>query len=275
MLNNLKIVFIHGIDNQSTNYSSSLYKKILNKCSQILAAKGFDKNMIKNTLSKTVQHEILWANITTDLTNRYMQLQYAEKSHFFWGFTKKPIDPLVIQIMQYIKDKGDKKNGHMSVLRKIHNDFKNIIETQDIGIDDTSKTNLIIVAHSLGSVIAFDYVMGFRKDYCLNNLDKEISLDCFITMGSPIPLFTTAMGHPDSDMLLPYYIKKWTNILSPRDAVARYIQPFFRNIKIHENEVSTGFFPLKAHTGYWKDDLTAEIIALEVLSALKLPNNIN
>ena len=77
------------------------------------------------------------------------------------------------------------------------------------------------------------------------------------------------MGHPDSDLSLPAFIKKWVNILSPRDGIARYMKPFFRNIPILEHEVSTGFFPISAHTGYWKDDLTAEIIALEVLEALE------
>jgi hypothetical protein len=275
MSNNLKIIFIHGIDNQITNYSSTLFQKIIKACKTILTAKGYDDTQIHNILTKNVQHEIMWAYISTDLTNRYLQLQYSKQSHFFWDFLKKPVDPLFIQIMQYIKDKGDRETGKMSILGQIHTDFKLIFSRQDIGIDPPDANQAIIVAHSLGSVIAFDYIMGFRKQYSLQNLKKDITIKSFITLGSPIPLFTSAMGHPDSDMKLPSQVEKWVNILSPRDGVARYMKPFFRNIPIHEYEVSTGLFPIQAHTGYWKDDLTAEIIALEILSALKIPQHIN
>lgn len=268
MLTNLKIIFIHGVDDQPTNYSSKLFKKIISACKTILTAQGFDETAIHNILTKSVQHEVMWAQITTDLTNRYLQLEYEKHPHLFWDILKKPIDPLAIQIMQYIKDKGNRVGGQMNILREIHNDMKNIFSWEDLGEDSSLKNNSIIVAHSLGSVIAFDYIMGFRKEYSLSNLKKHITLNSFITMGSPIPIFTTAMGHPDSDLRLPDFVKKWINILSVRDGIARYIQPFFRNIPIQEYEVSTGFFPIQAHTGYWKDDLTAEIIALEVLEAL-------
>ena len=127
--------------------------------------------------------------------------------------------------------------------------------------------NAVIIAHSLGSVIAFDYVFCFR-DKC--RLDKDITIKSFITLGSPIPLFTSAMGHPDSDLQLPPNVKKWVNILSPKDGIARYARPFFKNIPIEEHEVFTGFFPLQAHAGYWKNKQTASLIADEVLIALEL-----
>jgi len=272
MLNNLKIIFLHGVNNQTTNYSSTLFRKIMTTCRTILTAKGYNEETIHTILTKSVQHEVMWAQLSTDLTNRYLQLEYGNNTHFFWDVLKKPIDPLFIQIMQYVKDKGDKKSGEMSILRAIHNDFKNIFSHKDIGIDATDADHTIIVAHSLGSVIAFDYVMGFRKPFAIHNLNKKIRVNSFITMGSPIPIFTASMGHPDSDLVLPFFVNKWVNILSPRDGIARRMQPFFRNIPIQEYEVSTGFLPLNAHTGYWNDDLTAEIIALEILEALEIQN---
>ena len=67
------------------------------------------------------------------------------------GFKK--IDPLALQIMYYIKDKGDKASGEMGILEKGDKVFKSIAhEAKDT----------IIAAHSLGSVIAFDYLFGFR-----------------------------------------------------------------------------------------------------------------
>src|SRR5205807_1444667 len=116
------------------------------------------------------------------------------------------------------------------------------------------------------SVIAFDYVMRFRRDYALDN---KVTLRSFVTMGSPIPIFTSAMGHPDSDLELPSNIKRWMNIINPLDGIARGHKLFFRKIPIVEEQVSFGDDPISAHTGYWDDKKTAEIIAQELLLALK------
>lgn len=272
MIHNLKVIFIHGVNNQTTNYSSNLYQKILSACRTKLRSKGLSEDNIHQLLNKSVQHEVMWTDVTTDLTNRYLQLQYEGSRNFFWDAFKKPIDPLAIQIMQYIKDKGDIKTGRMNILRKMHTDMEDIFSWEDLGENPGPKegNKAIVVAHSLGSVIAFDYIMGFRKEYNLKNLKKDITLKSFITMGSPLPLFITAMGHPDSDLSLPPYIKKWVNIISSRDGIARYMQPYFRNILIDEQRVSTGFLPISAHTGYWDDVGTAKIIAGELLDALDI-----
>jgi hypothetical protein len=115
------------------------------------------------------------------------------------------------------------------------------------------------------AAIAFDYIWGFRKTHALNH---RIKLHSFITMGSPIPIFTSAMGHPDSDIKLPASVGNWTNIRSPRDGVARPLQPFFRNLAIQDHLVSTRFLPIAAHNAYWTNRATANIIADQVLAAL-------
>ncbi len=266
MLRNLKLIFIHGINNQTTDYSQGLYLKILSACRTQLTARRLHSDAIGEALNAIVHHEVLWANLTTDLTNRYLQLAYP-KTPLFWGHFTKPVDPLGVQIMQYIKDKGDHQTGAMNILRSVDADISRILALEDIGENPAPDQgqNIIIVAHSLGSVIGFDYVMGFRQQ-C--RLHPSVTVKSFITMGSPIPLFTSAMGHPDSELTLPSNVQKWVNIASPRDAIARPLQPFFHNIRIEEHAVSTRFLPLAAHNAYWKDNHTAQIIAAEVLKAL-------
>jgi hypothetical protein len=261
----MRIIFLHGIDAQTTNFSEKLYRRILDACRAKLRASGHSENHIDATLRRLIHHEIFWAELTTDLTNRYLDLAY-EHPRFFWGAFTKPIDPLAIQIMNYIKDKGDKTTGSMSILKSVDAEFRRILSAADLGEDTPADKpqHTIIVAHSLGSVIAFDYIMGFRQW----QLSPNVTVDSFITFGSPIPIFTSAMGHPDSDLELPKGVKKWVNIRSPRDGIARPMKPFFRNIPIEEHEVSTSFFPLSAHTAYWSDDQTTDIIAREVLAAL-------
>lgn len=298
MLNNLKLIFVHGVNEQVTNYSHILYQNIIEICRADLKRRGHKDTDIE----KIVQHEVLWADLTTDLTNRYQQLTTSEKKFSalwvillsifpLWSlplfmriaFIRDKltpwlrqkliagIDPLAIQIMHYVKDKGDKSkgNGDMNILKDFDKHIKRIFSksNEDVGYDPVSREgkNCIIVAHSLGSVIAMDYVMRFRKDCAL---DPDIKVKGFITLGSPIPLFDSAMGHPDSDLELPTNVKRWVNIINPLDGIARPITNFFRKVSIDEKTVSFGYDPIGAHTGYWNDPKTAKIIAEEVLAAL-------
>jgi hypothetical protein len=76
------------------------------------------------------------------------------------------------------------------------------------------------------------------------------------------------MGHPDSDIMLPANVGRWVNIRSPRDGIARPMIPFFRNIPVEEHIIHTKFLPISAHSAYWRDTVTAQIIATHVLDAL-------
>ena len=267
MLPNLKLIFIHGINSQITNYSDRLFQGIQNACKAKLKSRGIPEDKITDILNRVVHHEVLWADLTTDLTNRYCQLEY-QKSRFFWGAFTKKIDPLAMQIMQYIKDKGDRATGPMNILKEVDNDIQKIFFQTNIGdFKQGEDKHTIIIAHSLGSVIAFDYVFCFREK-C--RLEKDVTVHSFITMGSPIPLFISAMGHPDSDLILPPNVKRWVNIISPRDGIARYTKPFFKNIPLEEKEVHGGFLPIQAHGGYWKSKQTASVIAEEVINALNV-----
>ncbi|HEX3082765.1 MAG TPA: hypothetical protein VHQ86_05980 [Candidatus Saccharimonadia bacterium] len=268
MLRNLKLIFIHGINNQITNYSQGLYVKVLKATAFQLARAGANEAAIEDVLMRIVHHEVLWANLTTDLTERYLQLGYG-RPNVFWNRFTRPIDPLGLQIMQYIKDKGDRQYGPMNILGDVDASMNRIFSAQDLGERPRHEEghHAIVIGHSLGSVIAFDYLMGFRPQHQLRH---DITVHNFITMGSPLPLFISAMGHPDSDLMLPPAVRKWTNILSPRDAIARSHVPFFHQIPIEEHWVHTNFGPVAAHIAYWKDDVTAQIIAQEVLIALGL-----
>jgi hypothetical protein len=266
MVTNLKLIFIHGIHDQRTSYSNELFELILRAARRRLQARGQSAELTEQTLRRLVHHEILWANLTTDLTNRYMQLAY-EGQKLPWGFLTKPLDPLAIQIMTYIKDKGDKSTGNETMLRQVSADFNAIFAEDDIGMTPSQPTrqHAIIIAHSLGSVIAFDYVMGFRE----HRLPAGVTLHNFVTMGSPIPVFVSAMGHPDSDLTLPPAVHQWTNLRSRYDGIARPIKPFFRQMPIDEQIVGTGFWPLSAHSGYWRSRQVADLIADSALKALK------
>ncbi len=267
MLPNLKLIFIHGVNHQSTNYSADLFQRVLEASRKKLRSKHIEDRIIDEILNRVVRHEIMWADLTTSLTARYDQLQYPKRK-FLWSFAARKIDPLAMQIMQYIKDKGDKQTGPMNILRDVDDDIAKVFLQTNIGdfVPGQDK-NAVIIAHSLGSVIAFDYVFCFR-DKC--RLDPTVNIKALITMGSPLPLFTSAMGHPDSDLILPPNVNKWVNIISKNDGIARSLKPFFKNIPIKEHELFTSPLPIKSHCDYWKSKRIASLIADEILEALEL-----
>jgi hypothetical protein len=244
------LIFIHGINSQTTGYSDIFYKNILRAYMKGLIKDGIEKESAENKAQELIQREILWANVTTDLTNQYLTWQLEiSKRHSMWNFIPKAIDPLVIQILFYVKDKGDKDTGLMTILKAVDEAFKRACLN--------NPDNVVIIAHSLGSVIAYDYIFGFRK----YKLDPAINVEALITLGSPIPIFTSAMGHVDNDIYLPANVKRWVNILDPDDGVARYCRRYFKNIKIEEREVNTGWNPLNSHANYLKNRTVARSIA--------------
>lgn len=241
------IIFIHGVGDAKKHYSDILYKSIVRE---------YKKLAIKNNDKVIRQCEIVWDDATSKLIEKYnkikqkpkMRMQFRTLLGFFYHF----IDPIVIQIMYYMKDKGDKKTGKMGILKKVHERFKYFHEKY--GRVD------IVVAHSLGSVIAFDYIFGFRRF----KYSKRAKLKALITMGSPLPIFTTAMEHMESKLKLPANVGKWINILDEDDGIARHCKPFFKNIPIRQVKINTGRGPISAHVGYWKSREVAKVIANEI-----------
>lgn len=243
------IIFIHGINVYRIGYSNRLFKYILQEYKKKLIASGFSRKDASIKTTNIIQKEISWSDKTLDATNRYLTLQYKlGKRPGKWNFLTKIIDPLMMQILYYVKDKGH-RDGPMSILKTIDRKIRTIY---------TSKPDrTIIIAHSLGSVIAYDYCFGFRK----YKLKEKHQVDGLITLGSPIPMFTSAMGFVDNKLTLPPNVHHWINILDSDDGIARHCKPHYKSIAVEDIEINTGWDPIGAHLNYWKSVKVASTIA--------------
>ncbi|MCK5241759.1 hypothetical protein KAR34_04835 [bacterium] len=245
----INLIFIHGVNSQSLGYSNPLYKNIVKYYKQGLLIKGASKRMALTAAQQLVQKEIMWTQKTNDLTNRFLTLQYGLKHRKGkWNSLYKLVDPIAIQILHYVKDKGH-KNGPMTILKSVHRLFQQANKSRP------EKT--IVIAHSLGSVISFDYIFGFRK----YKFDRQKTIDAFFTLGSPIPLFTSAMGYVENPAKHPKHLKRWINILDPDDAIARHCSRHFKHMSVKDVELNTGWDPIGTHINYWKTPRVAEYIA--------------
>jgi hypothetical protein len=124
--------------------------------------------------------------------------------------------------------------------------------------------HLIILAHSLGSVIAVDTMLENKKAFAnLRQLD-------FITMGSPLrrmfhrffpEIYSSVEAiHEELRKHIPRF--GWVNIYRPLDCIGAHLSA---NVESTLTEFDTSEFHthefFKNHTNYWNDEIVAELIA--------------
>lgn len=259
----VKFIFIHGIADQTTNYSKGLFERIR---AQYLKQSYSSEDYFAENVS---YDEIMYAEVNTSMVDKYSELSYQQPK-LFWGMLTRSIDPLALEVIRYLGDKNQ------TIQKFVWKQLDDILKGK-------AAEQIFIVAHSLGSVIAMDYLNNRYHDKG-NKEDYIISL---ITMGSVIPVFSSALTSSSQDgnkevgicdieyFLSNKMVKYWINIISLRDGIGRVTKPFYDSFKVSnvsgslpvsfkERTVSTGFLPIRAHTRYWKSNQVANIISSEV-----------
>ena len=135
----------------------------------------------------------------------------------------------------------------------------------------TKAPSFSIIAHSLGSVVAYDYLFNlFGKD---GNQARKVGegvtprLVSFFTMGSPIGLFLLRK----KGLLEPGILKKnpigldktrgcWCNLYDKQDVIAYPLQGLFPEVA-KDVVVQTGNLIVNSHMNYWlKKDVARKIV---------------
>lgn len=179
---------------------------------------------------------------------------------------------LIGDVVAYI-DEADNK-----IRETAWGSMRQYLESEDGSIKPYS-----IIGHSLGSVIAYDFIFAlmvrnklfdFATAPVLTAPQIQSWQDGFrnlYTMGSPIGLFM--MRHRDlwqndfGNLINPVdntsKIRTWLNLLDKDDLVAYPLEPIFKDQpgkSLRDLEVDTGMLMPWAHTQYWDDDETAKAI---------------
>lgn len=136
----------------------------------------------------------------------------------------------------------------------------------DYGAD----SRLVLIGHSLGSIIASNYVYDWRHDNRNHRLvhvnvqsvigknpsplENLETLDLFVTMGSPMALWSLRYEKFDS----PIHVDTWYNIFDKDDVLAYPLEPLLgkeivEDIRINAGGLISSATPL-SHLGYWQDD---------------------
>ena len=262
-----QFIYIHGVQpNIKTANIKGYSKKTHERILKHLKRSGKDVSRIK-------RFEIVWADVTFPFKKGLAAYQFD--ADFKKGRKRRGgklgipkllrnfVYPVVVDIIFYVKNKGSSEApGEMIVLERLH---KAVKKAKKEGF-----RKVVIFAHSLGSVAAYDYIFRFRKKY---SFPKDMKLSTLITFGSPIGLFASSMGYPMSSKIeKPSYAKKWVNFWDHDDAVAGRCEPHFpeKFVKgfLRDVAVDTAFInPLKAHERYWSDRKVIKQMAEEIVSS--------
>jgi hypothetical protein len=151
--------------------------------------------------------------------------------------------------------------------------------------DDNSIAPYSLIGHSLGSVIAFDFIYSLFQRNCFYSFanqpkSNQAQLDSWkasfrnlYTIGSPVGLFMmrnrnlwandfAALTNPVENS--ENIIRTWLNIWDKDDLVAFPLERIFKNQSnnsLKDIEVDTGMIMPWAHTNYWHNQATIRSIA--------------
>lgn len=272
-MNTLRLIFIHGISPNVINWNYSL------SLSNLLVAKLMEYGVIPEGASPEEVAQVItfeqvnYSMIGDDAQERLLAA-YEREAEKLYGFTarlnrmaglhkvRKQIITSVSDVMVY-KSEYWRKEIHELVVDRIDP----YLETGDA---------VTIIAHSLGSVVAFDALY----DNIRNNpkwLAANFKPANFFTMGSPLALFTLDMDRtigsrnpppdgpviPHSELVVDEGV--WYNFLDAQDVIAYPLEAVFEDrFNVQDVVVQTGTNPNKAHNGYWDNDEITDFMGVRL-----------
>lgn len=111
---------------------------------------------------------------------------------------------------------------------------------------------IILVSHSLGTVVAFDVLREQAGRYPIKR---------FVTMGSPLRKLATTGIHPaDLGAITTQTIPFWRNLYDNTDFVADAIGPAFPGYPIEDVFIQVADLPIPSHN-YWENLQVQKMIA--------------
>lgn len=246
------VVIIHGVGNQNTGYSKPL------------------QDLLKAEDPSLHFTEVLWSDLGSVLRQAedpskqkereaaeqelLNEINAAEQKALGSG----PPSPATPQNEQQMRDEYAAARGFVSPIvsyEYISADQRRRIQQRlhdalDWSAQHAEKT--YVIAHSLGSVIAFDCLQAWEGG------TPPGKVAFLTTMGSPLGKSIFA-GHRGRPRGRPAIVDGWVNFYSPRDVISSSLSGAYSNVD--DRNVRTPLLPLAAHSSYWTHaDVVSEVL---------------
>jgi len=255
---------IHGIGTQDQGFSEPLQKGVHRKLVELVGekAKVVGQKWASMNATELVDFETLyWADIGSDEQNNLYRKIYPElfgtknelKKILQLATQLRPVRSLSIKLI------GDVFGYLGKFQERIKREVIRQLATK-LGprLESGKPFSIILVGHSLGSVILHDLISGLvqHRDTGFDSLVGRISV---FTMGSPLSLFSLVAQSANPEQFV-----KWVNFLHPRDPIAFPMKSIFPTVE----DVSLcrrSWNPSKLHSVYWHHHTVHDRIAQEIV----------
>jgi len=258
------ILVIHGIGVQEKNFADGFIDKVNGRLKDV------------GVLPEAVAWEpAFWADLLTKNEDDLWK-KLSAPYDLGWVKVRKFVINVLADAVAYQRDPEEDEDMY----KRIHARIREHLAHLRTSLGDQDKP-LIIIAHSLGSVIASNYTWDAQRQnkYSLgaNSFERMETLASLVTFGSNIPLFTLALSDPKPiefpPAQLPANLKaaaKWLNFFDPDDVLGYPLKPLSpsygetvsADIEVNVGGLFTSWNPI-SHTEYWTDDnFTKPVAAL-------------
>ena len=246
------VIIIHGVGNQTAGYSKPM------------------QDLLKAEIPALHFIEVLWSDLGSVLREAQdparakereaaeqeliNEINAAEQKALATG---KP-SPGTPQQEQQVRDEYAAARGFVGPIvsyeflsaqerRRIQQRLHDALEWSAQHADKT-----FVIAHSLGTVIAFDTLHGWES------VASPGKVAFMSTMGSPLgkSIFAGHRGRPTGR---PGTVDAWVNFYSPHDLISSSLGGAYSNVD--DRNVNTPVLPLAAHSAYWTHvDVVSEVL---------------
>lgn len=251
----------------------------------------FANPMIEELKERISNHDgirwqpIYWAPILSRKENNLLRQLFPEGKPPHWFGLREFVMNYIgdATAYRYIPISSSKRKKMNDTYGKIHDRVHNAISRLRKRLGSADKP-VIVMAHSLGSVIMSDYVWDRQKKqygdpYGRTKFERMETLSGLITFGSPIPLFTLAYRPVKSIKFpaktLPENLRKkakWLNFYDSDDVFGwplKHLSRSYQNAVTDDFPINVGLTPL-CHHEYWTDDNFTEPVAEYISEILKV-----
>ncbi|MBI3596396.1 MAG: hypothetical protein HY203_04500 [Nitrospirae bacterium] len=261
----LNILIIHGMGDQPKDFSKGFQKELLPKFRTSLEYLAKDYSLPNAFVPEPLNFITGWWAPVMEMTQEELEKRiYKKKIPFLRKFGMSFMGDVVAY-------QGE------SVYNEIHRYLAEALRTHlRLG-----SSHLTIVAHSLGSVIASDFVYDHTVKIGKTFKDSfGVSFSNFITLGSPLVLYAMRSSHStefspakvldhfDRPVRVESETGYWLNLYDDDDIIGYPIKPVNRfyqeavtaDLRVDVGDLLTRWNPL-SHGYYWDDGGTGRIIA--------------
>lgn len=236
-MNTVAVLYIHGINVDEADYADDLHLQVTRNVKRLMLGTGEPPRIVTRS--------VCWWDVFGATAN--LLKTATHKKAFGWLKLRDIMLTTAAQAVGYEDGPGS-------------GNYETVHERIGVALDamtlEAPGAPLLIVAHSLGTIVASNYIW--------DNRDKLKQLKGLVTMGSPLALY--AGRHADFGQALDMQGEPWMNLLYPSDVIGWPLRDLNASYHLQVTEdiiLSPGWLTGKSpvsHTHYWGSGEVAAIV---------------